>query len=85
MFLACNNMHEPFDKVWLFEIGCSNHMKDKNNLVENLDQSMKTEVKLGTNNIVDVDGKWVVNIVTKKGEPKKISEVYYVPGLKHNW
>ena len=26
----------------------------------------------------------MVNIVTKQGEPKTISEAYYVPGLKHN-
>ena len=54
------------------------------NLVVNLDASVKTEVKLGTNKTVNVDGKGVVNIVTKQGEPKTISEVYYVPGLKHN-
>ena len=64
--------------------GCINHMIGNKNLVANLDQSVKTEVKLGANNTIDVDGKGVVNIVTKKGEPKTISEVYYVPSLKHN-
>ena len=59
-------------------------MTDNKNLVTNLDASMKTEVKLGTDKTVDVDGKGVVNIVTKQGEPKTISEVYHVPRLKHN-
>ena len=33
---------------------------------------------------MEIDGNGVVNILTKKGEPKTISEVYYVLGLKHN-
>ena len=73
MFLVCNTMHAPSDKVWLLDSGCSNHMTDNNNLVENLDASVKTEVKLGTHKTVDVDGKGVVNIVTKQEEPKTIS------------
>ena len=77
-------MHEPSDKVWLLDNGCSNHMTGNKNLVANLDASVKKKVKFGTDKTMDVDGKGVVNIVTKKGEPKTISEVYYVPGLKHN-
>ena len=84
MFLACNTMHEPSDKVWLLDSGCSNHMKGNKNLVANLDESVKTKGKLETDKDMDVDGKGVVNIATKKGEPKTISEVYYVPRLKHN-
>ena len=48
-------------------------MTGNKNLVANLDASVKTEVKLGTYKTVDVDGKGVVNIVTKQGEPKTIS------------
>ena len=59
-------------------------MTGKKNLVTNLDQLVKEKVKLGIDKTMDVDGKWVFKIVTKKGEPKKISEVYYVPHLKHN-
>lgn len=49
-----------------------------------MNQYVKTEVKLGTNKTMDVDGKGVVNIMIKQGEPKTISQVYRVPGLKHN-
>ena len=59
-------------------------MTGNKNLVANLDQYMKTNVNLGTDKTMDVDGKIVVNILTKQGEPKTISEVYYVPGLKNN-
>ena len=77
-------MHAPSDKVWLLDSGCSNHMTGNKDLVANLDVTVQTEVKLGTEKTVAVDGKGVVYIVTKQGEPKTISEVYYVPGLKHN-
>ena len=75
MFLACHTMHEPSASVWLLDSGCSNHMLGNKNLVSNFDQSVKTEVKLGTDKNVDVDGKGVVNILTKQGESKTTSEV----------
>ena len=84
MLLSCHTMHEPFDNVWLLDSGCNNHMTCNKNLVANLDQSLKTKVKLGTQKSMDVDGKGVVNILTNQGELKSVSEVYYVPSLKHN-
>ena len=70
MFLACHNIHKSFDNVWLLDSGCSNHMTGNKSLVANLDQSMKTEANLVTDKIVDVDGKGVVNIMTKWGGAK---------------
>ena len=84
MFLSFHTMHELSDNVWLLDCDCCNHLTCNKNLVANMDQSVKTEVNLGTNKTVDVDGKGVVNIVTKQGEPKTISKLYYVLGLKHN-
>lgn len=59
-------------------------MTGNKNLVANFDQFVKTKVNLGTDKTMEVDGKGVVNILTKHGESKTISEVYYVPSLKHN-
>ena len=84
MFLACRTMHEPYDNFWLLNSGCSRHMSSSKNLVVNLNQSIRTEVNLGTKNTMDVDGKGVIKILTKQGEPKTISKVYYVPSLKPN-
>ena len=41
--------------------------------------------KLGTNNIVSVQGKGVINIFTKCGERKYNPYVYFMFGLKHNF
>ena len=57
MFLAFHTMHEPSTSVWLLDSGCSNHMTGNKDLVANFDKSMKTEVKLGTDKTVEVDGK----------------------------
>ena len=84
MFLAFHTMHEPSDNVWLLDSGCNNHMTGNKIFVANMDRYVKTKVKLGTNKTVDVYGKGVVNILTKQGQPKKISKIYYVLGLKHN-
>ena len=53
-------------------------------MFSNLDESVKSEVTLGTDSKVSVMRKGRVNILTKKGEKKYISDVYFVPGLKHN-
>ena len=48
-----------------------------------MDTSTKSELKLGNDNIVEVKGKGTINVITKLGK-KSISDVYFVPGLKHN-
>ena len=50
---------------------------------EILDRLIKSEVKLGNNEIVEVSGKGTINVITKHGK-KSISDVYFVPSLKHN-
>eukprot|EP00253_Pinus_taeda_P027966 PITA_27966 len=72
IFLACHTMHEPSASVWLLDSGCSNHMIGNKNLVANFDQYVKTEVKLGTDKTVEVDGKGVVNILTKLLQQKQM-------------
>eukprot|EP00253_Pinus_taeda_P015177 PITA_15177 len=53
-------------------------------MFSNLDESLKYEVTLGIDSKLFVMGKGRVNIITKKWEKKHISDVYFVPGLKHN-
>ena len=83
MFLAFHTMHEPSAIVWLLDSSCSNRMTSNKDLVANFDQSVKKKVMLGTDKTVEVDGKGVVNILTKQVELNTISEVYYVSSLKH--
>ena len=49
-----------------------------------LDKNVKSQVTYGTNSKVSVMGKGRVSVLTKKGEKRSISNVYYVPGMKCN-
>ena len=53
-------------------------------MFSSLEESVKFDVTLGNDNEVEVKEKRNINILTKKGEKKHISDVYFVPGLKHN-
>ena len=48
-----------------------------------LDESITSEVQTGDDKRVFVKGKSDILVQTKKGE-KRISSVFYVPGLEHN-
>lgn len=59
-------------------------MSGSKEMFATMDESIKSEVKLGTDHRVSVMGKGSINIRTKQDEEKHISDVYYVPGLQHN-
>eukprot|EP00253_Pinus_taeda_P020270 PITA_20270 len=63
---------------------CSNHMTGNIALFSALDQSVKSQVTLGTDSKIYVMGKGEIKIFTKKGEKKTIADVYYVPGMRCN-
>eukprot|EP00253_Pinus_taeda_P035659 PITA_35659 len=84
LLLACNMAETKSDDILFLDSGCSNHMTGNITLFSKLDQSVKSQVKLGTDSKVSVMGKGEVNILTKKGEKKTMADVYYVPGMKCN-
>jgi hypothetical protein len=83
LFITCNVAQESTNDFWFSDSGCSNHMTSNKDFFESLDRSIKSEVKLGNNEIVEVSGKGIINVMTKHGK-KHISDVYFVPSLKHN-
>ena len=70
--------------IWYLDSDYSNHMTGNIELFSSLDESVQTKVTLGTDIQVTVLGKGSINILTKQGEQKVMSDVYYVSGLKHN-
>ena len=84
MFLACNVAQEKQSDIWYLDSGCSNQMSGNIEMFSNLDESVKSEVTFGTDSKISIMGKGRVNILTKKGEKKYISDVYFVSGLEHN-
>ena len=84
LFLACNMAKEKNEDLRFLDYGCSNHMTRNIAMFSMLDESVKSQVTLGTDSKVFVMGKENVNVLTKKGAKKSIVDVYYVPGMKCN-
>eukprot|EP00253_Pinus_taeda_P006095 PITA_06095 len=84
VLLACNMAETNIEDIWFLDSGCSNHMTGNIALFSALDQSVKSQVTLGTDSKISVMGKGEVKVFTKKGEKKTIADVYYVPGMRCN-
>ncbi|KAL0325686.1 UNVERIFIED_CONTAM: hypothetical protein Sradi_5137900 [Sesamum radiatum] len=74
---------EHFAKGISRQCKASNHMTYNKGAFQTLDESFKTNVKLGDNHIVKVEGKGSVAINTKKGT-RIINDVMYIPNLRTN-
>ena len=71
------------EDVWFLDSGCSNHMtRDRSRFVD-LDESIKTQVKMGNGVIVQAQGLGTIGVQTKRGK-KFIDEVLFVPDLEQN-
>ncbi|XP_026451962.1 uncharacterized protein LOC113352349 [Papaver somniferum] len=57
MLLACHTAEEQFQLKWYLDTGCSNHMYGRNDLFDNLDESIRSTVKFGNNSTIPVMGK----------------------------
>jgi hypothetical protein len=82
--VECNVSQLIMCDIWYLDSSCSNHMIGNIELFSSLDESIQTKVTLGTDIQVIVLGKGSINILTKQGEQKFISDVHYVYGMKHN-
>ncbi|KAL5814583.1 hypothetical protein ACOSQ4_025224 [Xanthoceras sorbifolium] len=81
--LACKSQEVVTENVWYIDSGCSNYMTGNKNIFGILNDSFQSEVKIGDDKRLQVKGKGDILIQTKKGV-KRITDVLYVPGLKHN-
>jgi len=84
VLLVCNMAETNSEDIWFLDFGCINHMTGNIALFFALDQSVQSQVTLGTDSKIFVMGKGEVKIFTKKGEKKTIADVYYVPRMKCN-
>ena len=50
LFLACNMAEEKSEDLWFLDSGCSNHMIGNISMFSMLDENVKSQVTLGTNN-----------------------------------
>ena len=68
----------------VLDSACNNNMTRNKELFSSLDTSIQSEVKLGNDSKVKVNGKGVILVYVKNGERRIIHDVYYVPILMCN-
>ncbi|XP_073064165.1 uncharacterized protein [Primulina eburnea] len=84
MFYTCMSDETEDQNVWYIDSGCSNHMTSKLDSFVELDRNFSSEVKLGDGKIQKVEGKGTIEVYSKQGNKKHISDVLYVPNLAQN-
>jgi hypothetical protein len=84
MFLSCQKTEEQHKELWSLDIGCNNHMKDNKDLHSCIDYSISSDITLGNDSLVKVQGKGTVPILTKQNVKKDTNNVYHVLDLKDN-
>lgn len=82
--VECNVVQARPCDIWYLDSGCNDHMTINIELFSRLDKSVQTKVNVRIAIQVIVLGKGTINILTKQGGQKVMSDVYYVYGLKHN-
>jgi hypothetical protein len=85
MFLSCHKTEEQPKYLWLLDSGCNNHMIGNKDLLSCIYSSLSSDITLGNDSLVKVQGKRIVPILTKHNVKKDINNVYHVPDLKHNF
>ncbi|XP_073302980.1 uncharacterized protein [Primulina huaijiensis] len=84
IFYTCMSAETEDRNVWYIDSGCSNHMTSKLDSFVELDRNFSSEVKLGDDKIQKVEGKGTIEVHSKQGNKKHISDVLYVPNLAQN-
>ena len=52
VFIICNVLEKSNKDVWYLDRGCSNHMSGNKEMFSSIDESVKSEVRMGNNNKV---------------------------------
>ena len=65
LFFTYNVTQESASDLWFLDSGCSNHMTSNKNLFSFVDTSIQSEVKLGNDYKVTINGKGIVLVYTK--------------------
>jgi hypothetical protein len=84
MFLSCHKTKEQHKDLWLLDSGCINHMTGNKDLLSCIDSSISSNITLGNDCLVKVQGNGTIPILTKQNVKRDINNVCHVLDLKHN-
>ena len=69
---------------WVIDIGATNHMTWARSTFSELDYGIRGTVKFGDGSIVEIEGRDTILLISKRGEHRKLTSVYFIPRLKAN-
>nr|GFB32220.1 retrovirus-related Pol polyprotein from transposon TNT 1-94 [Tanacetum cinerariifolium] len=80
--MAIATTKEEKNEIWYLDSGCSNHMTGDRSKFKDLDESIKSHVRLGDNQQLQIKGKCITEVST--GNQKRCIRVHFAPSLAHN-
>ncbi|CAA0830320.1 Unknown protein, partial [Striga hermonthica] len=83
LFYANYVTSEEKNDIWFLDSSCSNHMTGDEKKFKNIDGSVKSQVRLGNGDLVEVEGKGSIEVETQKGT-RLVEDVLLVPKLDTN-
>jgi sarcosine oxidase delta subunit len=84
LLMVTTNTADDHSKLWYLDTGCSNHMTGHREWLLEFDEKFKSTVKFADNSTVSVKGKGKVMVQRKNGNHTFVTDVLYVPTMKHN-
>lgn len=83
LFYVYRSTFENKCSTWYLDSGCSNQMSRNQKIFLDIDSSITSKIQIGNGSIIDVKGKGIISVKTKKG-PRHICDDLYVPDSEHN-
>jgi hypothetical protein len=74
------------DKIdgWCLDTGATHHMTGRPEFFSELDSGVRGTIKFGDASIVEIKGVGSIVFVTKTGEHRLLTSVYYIPALRNS-
>lgn len=72
------------EDIWYLDNGASNHMTGDIRYFDSLDSTITGKVRFGDDSRIDIKGKGTIAFIDLQGKARKMTDVYYIPGLRSN-
>lgn len=68
--------------LWYLDNGASNHMTGDKRYFSYINETVTGKVRFGDDSRIDIKGKGSIEFIDQNGEPRAMTEVYFIPDLK---
>jgi hypothetical protein len=70
---------------WILDTGATNHLSGARSAFSKINFGVCESVKFGNGSVVEIEGYDTILLLSKSGEHRRLSEVYYIPRLRANF